>query len=120
MSKLKALTAALAAATLLLTGCSSEAADLSPNNAAITQVIDVRTAEEFATGHVDGAINIDVESADFGTAIAALDPAATYLVYCRSGRRSAIAASEMTDSGLTVLDGGGLDAMANRGWQFVS
>ena len=109
-----------AALALLLTGCSSEAADLGPDNASITQVIDVRTAEEFAAGHVDGAININVESAEFGPAIAALDPSATYLVYCRTGRRSAIAAQQMSDAGLTVLDGGGLDAMANRGWVFVS
>ena len=120
LPKSKSIGALLAAAALLLTGCSSASADLGPENAAITQVIDVRTPEEFAESHVDGAININVESADFGAAIAALDPSATYLVYCRTGRRSAIAAQEMSDTGLTVLDGGGLDAMANRGWAFVS
>ena len=120
MPKFKTLAAAVAALAMFLSGCSAEAADLSPSNAEIAQVIDVRTPEEFAESHVDGAVNINVESAEFGPAIAALDPSVTYLVYCRSGRRSAIAAQQMSDAGLTVLDGGGLDSMASLGWQFTS
>lgn len=79
-------------------------------------VIDVRTPAEFAAGHVAGAQNIDVEAADFGTKIAALDKTAPYLVYCRSGRRSAIAASQMAAAGFTdVVDGGGMADLVSAG-----
>ncbi len=79
-------------------------------------VIDVRTPEEYAAGHVAGAINIDVEASDFAGKIAALDPEDDYLVYCRTGRRSAIAAEAMTEAGFTdIIDAGGLDALAAAG-----
>jgi rhodanese-related sulfurtransferase len=79
-------------------------------------VIDVRTAEEFATGHVAGALNIDVEAADFDARIATLDPTAPYLVYCRSGRRSAIAGDRLVKAGFTdVVDAGSLEALRVAG-----
>lgn len=79
-------------------------------------VIDVRTPEEFAAGHVAGAVNIDVEASDFGTKIAALDPEDPYLVYCRSGRRSAIAADAMAEAGFTdIVDAGGLEPLVAAG-----
>ncbi|MDO9590965.1 MAG: rhodanese-like domain-containing protein, partial [Microcella sp.] len=53
-----------------------------------TIVIDVRTPAEFASGHLEGAINIDVQSADFDSRISELDADGTYFVYCRSGNRS--------------------------------
>ncbi|MEY2634600.1 MAG: hypothetical protein RIS75_540 [Actinomycetota bacterium] len=107
---------ALASLTLVITGCSSESADTSPNNKDISVVVDVRTAGEYSQAHVAGAINIDVESVQFDSQIATLDTSKTYLVYCHSGRRSAIAAQKMADAGLTVLDGGGIDAMIGNGW----
>ena len=79
-------------------------------------VIDVRTPEEFDAVHVDGAELIDVRGADFDTEIAALDPAKTYLVYCRSGNRSAQAVARMRAAGLTALDGGGVEDMTAAGW----
>lgn len=51
-------------------------------------LLDVRTAEEFATGHIDGAINIDFYSPDFNAQLSALDPGQPYLIYCDSGNRS--------------------------------
>lgn len=79
-------------------------------------VIDVRTPEEFAAGHVAGAININVEAPDFGEQIAALDAEDAYLVYCRSGRRSAVAADQMAEAGFTdIIDAGGLEALAEAG-----
>lgn len=107
---------ALAAIAMVLAGCSSESVDTSPNNKDVSVVIDVRTAGEYAAGHVAQAINIDAEAMSFDANIAQLDPTETYLVYCQSGRRSAIAAQKMTDAGLTVLDGGGIDAMLGNGW----
>lgn len=79
-------------------------------------VIDVRTPGEYATGHLAGAINIDVEAGSFAANIKQLDKEAPYLVYCRSGRRSAIAAAQMADAGFTdIIDAGGLGALANAG-----
>lgn len=72
-------------------------------------VIDVRTPEEFAAGHLAGAQNIDVEAAGFGSKIAALDKGAAYLVYCHSGRRSGLAAAQMASAGFTdIVDGGAM------------
>ena len=79
-------------------------------------VIDVRTPAEFAAGHVAGAINIDVEAPDFAEKISTLDPKGDYLVYCRSGRRSALAADAMAKAGFTdIIDAGGLDGLATAG-----
>jgi rhodanese-related sulfurtransferase len=79
-------------------------------------VIDVRTVEEYDAGHVEGAERIGLADPDFAERIAALDPAESYVVYCRSGNRSAQAAEVMRAAGLTVLDGGALDDMAAAGW----
>lgn len=66
-----------------------------------TVVLDVRTKMEWNMGHVDGATLIDINSSDFSAQIDKLDPSKTYLVYCRSGRRSASAAQIMIDKGFT-------------------
>ncbi len=79
-------------------------------------VIDVRTPAEYAAGHIAGAQNIDVEAADFGTRIASLDKKAPYLVYCHSGRRSAIAATQMAAAGFTdIVDGGAMADLVAAG-----
>ena len=62
--------------------------------------IDVRTPEEFAGGHIEGAVNYNVEGPDFATQIGALDPAGTYAVYCRSGNRSQVAVGAMAQAGI--------------------
>jgi rhodanese-related sulfurtransferase len=79
-------------------------------------VIDVRTVEEYDAGHIDGAERIGLADPDFAERIAALDPAETYVVYCRSGNRSAQAASVMAGAGLDVVDGGALTDMVEAGW----
>jgi len=72
-------------------------------------VIDVRTPAEYAAGHIARARNIDVEGADFASAVSALDKGAAYLVYCHSGRRSAMAAEQMAAAGFTdIVDGGAM------------
>jgi rhodanese-related sulfurtransferase len=78
--------------------------------------LDVRTAQEFAEGHLENAININVESGNFENEIANLDKTATYAVYCRSGRRSAVAVDLMQKAGFTNLfnlDGGVIDWSAS-------
>jgi rhodanese-related sulfurtransferase len=73
-------------------------------------IIDVRTAEEYAAGHLEGAINIDVESGDFEQLVSELDLEGEYQLYCRSGRRSAIATEKMLELGFTsVTDLGSLE-----------
>ena len=78
-----------------------------------TRVIDVRTPAEYAEGHIQGATNFDVEGTTFAESIASLDKSAAYSVYCRSGRRSAIAVELMNAAGFTnVSDLGGMDDAA--------
>ena len=79
-------------------------------------VIDVRTPEEYDAGHIRDAQLLNIQSDDFAAGIEALDPDATYVVYCRSGNRSAAAAAQMEEAGLTVYDGGALEDMVNAGW----
>ena len=112
MRRLLALIAILLGTTALLAGCSSSSGSVENVSADQfmttatepgTVVVDVRTPGEYAAGHVDGAVNIDVESADFATQIATLPKDTTYAVYCRSGRRSALATDQMADAGFTTL-----------------
>lgn len=76
-------------------------------------IIDVRTPEEFAEGHLEGAVNIDIYAEDFAQQIAALDPSGNYAVYCRSGNRSGQAVSFMQGEGFkSVTDLGSRVAAA--------
>ena len=72
------------------------------------QLVDVRTAAEYAEGHIPNAVNIDVNSADFDKKMAKLDKEHTVAIYCRSGRRSKAAADRAVKMGFKVveLDGG--------------
>lgn len=73
------------------------------------QLVDVRTAEEYQSGHIENAVNIDVQMEDFQKKAAKLDKNRPVLVYCRSGKRSSSAASKLEDMGFTRivnLDGG--------------
>lgn len=72
-----------------------------------TIVIDVRTPEEFASGHLQGAVNIDVQSPDFMAQVSQLNPGADYFIYCRSGNRSGQAISQMANMGFTSMINGG-------------
>ena len=87
-----------------------------------TTIIDVRTPQEFAQGHLPGAVNIDVEGPDFVAQVQALDPTAAYAVYCRSGNRSAAAISMMNQLGFTSAYhlGGGITAWKGAGGEVVT
>ncbi len=68
-------------------------------------LIDVRTPEEFAEGHIPGAVNIDWKESDFLDEVKASCPLSSPLaVYCRSGRRSAAAAKALSKAGYKVLN----------------
>ena len=65
-----------------------------------TVVLDVRTADEFADGKIENAINIDIyRGQGFIYEADALDKAKSYYVYCKAGGRSAQACSIMNDLG---------------------
>jgi rhodanese-related sulfurtransferase len=67
-------------------------------------ILDVRTPDEFAEGHIEGAINIDFYAADFAGSLAGLNPDASYVLYCRSGNRSAETAKLMADLEFSQVD----------------
>lgn len=72
-------------------------------------VLDVRTPEEFAAGHIEGAVNIDFYSPTFRDQLSVLDPGADYVLYCRSGNRSAQTVPILEDLGfgsVEEIDGG--------------
>ncbi|TGE24532.1 rhodanese-like domain-containing protein [Hymenobacter aquaticus] len=66
-------------------------------------VLDVRTPEEFATGHLAGAQNLNFRDPNFPTQLAALDTTKTYVLYCASGNRSGKAAVLMQEKGFRKL-----------------
>ena len=69
------------------------------------QLLDVRTPQEYAEGHIDRAMNINVQSDDFQRiAEKKLSKKFTILVYCRSGRRSMNAAEILTGLGYKVIN----------------
>ncbi len=73
------------------------------------QLIDARTPSEFAQGHIPGAVNIDVNGSGWDAQIEKLDKKRPVAVYCRSGRRSKIAAERLVKQGfekITELDEG--------------
>jgi len=51
-------------------------------------ILDIRTPEEFRDGHIEGAVNVDFRSENFGKEIDRFDKNKTYFVYCRTGNRS--------------------------------
>lgn len=79
-------------------------------NADEVQLLDVRTAEEFAEGHIGDAQNIDVlQTEDFMAKVENLDKSKPVYLYCRSGKRSQKAAQILTEKGfksVTDLEGG--------------
>jgi phage shock protein E len=87
-----------------------------------TVVVDVRTPSEYAAGHIQGAVNIDVEAPTFDAEIAKLDKSATYAVYCHSGRRSGLATDAMGKAGFTHVYNlsGGISDLASAGGQVVT
>lgn len=108
--------ALLGLAPMTMAACSSAESAAGSSAEAVASgavLIDVRTPAEFASGHLEGAINIDVQSPDFDQRVAQLDPSTTYLVYCRSGNRSGAAIDRMQGLGFTDLTNLGSVAEAN-------
>lgn len=82
-----------------------------------TALVDVRTAGEYAEGHLKGAANIDCQEDGFLGKVEAAYPKETPLaIYCRSGKRSAAAAKKLAKAGYTVFNMlGGINAWKEAG-----
>ena len=72
-------------------------------NTTNAQILDVRTAEEFAVEHLQKAENVNWLSTDFTTNIAKYDKSQPVFVYCKSGRRSHQAAEKLAELGFTNI-----------------
>ena len=131
MKKVKLAAAILAPLMFLLTACGGSSVKVNNLDANAfasdiknpgVVVLDVRTAGEFASGHIENAINIDVESSDFDAQIAKLDKKVEYAVYCHSGRRSGIATDKMAKSGFEKVTNlnGGIQAWQAAGFPLVA
>ena len=114
MKILKFLAAALIALFAIgsLTACATQTEDPT----AYAAIIDVRTPEEWATGHLEGAVRIGIADADFAQQLEALDKSADYYIYCRSGNRAGQAIDYMQSAGFTgkLLNGGSLANAASQ------
>ncbi len=86
-----------------------------------TVLLDVRTPEEFAAGHLQGATNIDLNGGNFEALVGALDTSVPYALYCRSGNRSGTALGIMKGLGFTSTYhlGGGIGAWTQSGRALV-
>lgn len=74
-------------------------------------ILDVRTESEFKTARIDGAILIPHDKITESASKKLPNKKETILIYCRSGRRSAIAAQELTNLGYkNVYDFGGINS----------
>ena len=63
-------------------------------------VLDVRTDEEYFTGHAEGAVNLDVDAINSGTASEIIpDKTTSILVYCKTGERANLAAEVLSELG---------------------
>ena len=83
-------------------------------------IVDVRTPEEFATGYLEGAVNLCVEC-DAQLLLDNLDPNDDILLYCRTGRRSANALEILRENGYEKVYNilGGITAWVNAGYPTV-
>lgn len=106
---------------ILLTGCSGDTGSETPDYKKITPdealemmnenslILDVRTAEEFATGHIPNAVLLPLDQIQAGDLELLDNKDQIILVYCRSGNRSETAARALIDAGYTqVYDFGGI------------
>ena len=100
----------------------AEASGLLEDPPAGLVVLDVRTNDEFAEGHLPNAVNLDIQAAGFADDLAALDREVPYLLYCRTDNRSGRAREMMRDLGFAEVYeiGGGIVAWAEAGLAVVA
>ena len=72
-------------------------------------LVDVRTIEEYESGHIQDAVNFDFYSESFQNDILSLDKSSSIILYCRTQNRSTKTANYLKENGykeITVLEGG--------------
>ena len=72
-------------------------------------LVDVRTIEEYESGHIQGAVNFDFYSESFDNDILTLDKSSSIILYCRTQNRSTKTANYLKENGyneITVIAGG--------------
>lgn len=108
----------IAAAVMLLSGCGSASYTQISQDEAMKMmqeqsdylIVDVRRPDEFAEGHIAGAVNVPNETIEDEAPDALPDKEQTLLVYCRSGNRSKEASQKLADMGYTnVYEFGGIN-----------
>jgi rhodanese-related sulfurtransferase len=104
MRRLFRFSIAVVALVLGLTGCAEEAA---PEFGEDAVILDVRTPEEYAAGHLEGAVLLDFNGGQFAAELPNLDPDAEYVVYCRSGNRAGQAVALMEKAGIGAATNAG-------------
>ena len=105
-----------------LCGCGSNESASEPADGEVVQadlnnavVLDVRSPDEYASGHLEGALNIPHDMISDGIAAAVPDKSMQIVLYCRSGRRAQTALKTMQDLGYeNVLNLGGLEDAQER------
>lgn len=80
-------------------------------------LIDVRTVEEYASGHISGSLNMDINNPGFKDNVLMLDRSKEYAIYCASGVRSGKAADVMRQAGFTSVFtlAGGMKSWTDKG-----
>ena len=108
----------IAAAVLLLSGCSSASYTQISQDEAMKMmqeqtgylIVDVRRPDEFAEGHIAGAVNVPNETIEDEAPDALPDKEQTLFIYCRSGNRSKEASQKLADMGYTnIYEFGGIN-----------
>lgn len=95
---------------------SGSAASVSAETGAPVIYVDVRTPEEYAEGHVRGAINIPYDQMAQRWTELQKDEGRAIVLYCRTGHRAGIALTELQQHGFAhAVNGGGLAALEQRG-----
>jgi phage shock protein E len=130
LATLVAMIAVALVASLSLASCSSSGSvtTVSPQDwitqsqASGVTIVDVRTPAEFAAGHVQGAVNVDLQSAGFSQQLDKLDKNGTYVVYCHTGNRSKQATDAMGAAGFAHVYNlqGGIADLQSAGAQIVT
>ncbi len=86
-----------------------------------TTVLDVRTKDEYESGHIEGAVNIDFYNPAFKENISELDKSKRYVVHCQGGGRSSKAVTMMDEMGFASTCNllGGIGSWKEKGMQVV-
>ena len=94
---------------------------LEMKNSGEVVIIDVRSQDEFSSGHIEGALNIDVNSPGFEEKISDLNKTDRYVIYCHSGRRSAKSADILVNTGFVSVYNvkGGISDWKGNGYDIV-